>query len=505
MNTDMLSEMAKKYIVDKNRPKYTYALQSVYADEHKPEYNKDIYKFSKEELTDCLIRCFSTLSKSTVNSYIPPFRQFFKWIENNGIYKFNYDYKTALDEIEKTLLKRIKLVVYKRKNVYNFAYSLESAQDGIIIALLFEGVNPKDIARIEYANLIETKLNLTSRCIELPKDCVELYHKAYSQESHMSGKKSYELQENKYLIKSLRTKEFSDRGTSQRVHQCITRLNNTYGRDISSTRLELSGKYFYLSLIEKSKTELSQDDYKKVIYRYDGGYSQVQILQDDYNNYKISDKYDSDIDISLYDNIYLDIINTQIELDAPDTKDEKGNESEDDDKQGDKHLETLKKIGKMGETIALNYLQSKNINFKYNNVKLESNDFEKGYDIKADDIKYEVKTTTKSINTLEISYHELETAHREYESGNQYKLFFIKINESKSLAEGYIFDNIFDAFQIKWSDMFFPPMPYSNVKVEPYSYRITLQDNFFSSLAESKIELNEEYCEYLRNKNNMDE
>lgn len=171
--------------------------------------------------------------------------------------------------------------------------------------------------------------------------------------------------------------------------------------------------------------------------------------------------------------------------------------NQDNDEQGDNYLDNLKAIGDMGEAIAENYL-----NTIHNYVKSVSKDPKNGYDIQADNLMYEVKTTIKKDNAFDVSIHELDIANNNAE---RYKLIFIKINEKKSIAVGYIISDIFNAFKIDLTSILgaFKNINNDNIELAAINFKISLKDNYFNTLPE--IDLTKYYLEYLEEMRKLSE
>ena len=116
-----------------------YALQRVYTYEINNKCN--VYEFSETELKNCLEKCFSDLSEKSIGSYTSRFNTYFSWLEINNYYKFNYDYRKVVSQVKRNLINKLTLTVFSRKEIYTLANSCRTARDGIIVALLFEGIS----------------------------------------------------------------------------------------------------------------------------------------------------------------------------------------------------------------------------------------------------------------------------------------------------------------------------------------------------------------------------
>ena len=102
-------------------------------------------------------------------------------------------------------------------------------------------------------------------------------------------------------------------------------------------------------------------------------------------------------------------------------------------------------IGKTGERIAQKYLKK-----LFKKVSLPSNDKD-GYDLQADELFFEVKTSTAQNSTFIITANELNKANK-YRT--LYNIFYIAINETKKTAVGYIIQNPLSEFRISYLELF---------------------------------------------------
>ncbi len=145
------------------------------------------------------------------------------------------------------------------------------------------------------------------------------------------------------------------------------------------------------------------------------------------------------------------------------------------------------KIGKLGENIAHQYLQT-----KFKSVHPPLND-SYGYDIQADDRYFEVKTSTSKRRDFFITINELKTADKYKEN---YCIFYIMLNKAKSEAFGFIIKNPFGSFEISLSELS-QSAPRGNVNFDAVVYRIQL-GNFLEAI--EKIDLSDILRKIEKNK-----
>lgn len=201
---------------------------------------------------------------------------------------------------------KLTLTIFSRKEIYTLANSCKTVRDGIIIALLFEGVNgsdgtrSNDITNIKYGDLDNTTLNIGSRQVEIPKEFVELYNKLFKQTGIKTGNNHNTINlpsNSEYLVEGSNNKKFKDRSNSQVVYNTVKKLRGSYP-DLNPDVLSISGQCFYLSVLEQFKGELMDDDYYKVIKRYNRGSSSIFDLKNSYKMYLKSDKYEK-VDVTI--------------------------------------------------------------------------------------------------------------------------------------------------------------------------------------------------------------
>lgn len=387
----MLSKTEIKFISELNisngyKNTISKALQKV---RNKKYYNnRELFNLTSEEFTEGLLLSLSDISKKSIDIYISVYKKYFDWIKENSIIEFNYNYEESLKNIKEQLVKNIAFEVLSRKEVYEHANSCESAQEGIIITLVFEGVKGErgskysEIMNIKYDDLINTTLKTELRSLELPKDIIPIYIKACNQRNskNINGD-IVPLNESGYLIKEIvKSKMFTDRNNSGFISRELGhyKYNN---QKMNGNILRLSGECFYLSVIEDLKGELTDDDYLKVLNRYKGGIGDTALfdLKNSYIKYKNSEKYEK-VNTEFYYNVYSQILGENSQIDKISWSD--------------------KEIGEIGEK----YFLEKLIEFYGKSNVLDETKNGVGYDFSANNrgtkLLYEVKSTKSDANIL---------------------------------------------------------------------------------------------------------
>jgi hypothetical protein len=127
------------------------------------------------------------------------------------------------------------------------------------------------------------------------------------------------------------------------------------------------------------------------------------------------------------------------------------------------------KLGAFGEKIAEEYLSQ----FYPNIERVSMKDDSLGYDLEADENKFEVKTSENNGVAFYISINQLKTANR---LTDKYNLFYINIDNAKQLITGFIINDPIkilnlNNFNINYSEN-------SNVNIMPSVFTISLNESF---------------------------
>ena len=162
----MISKMAELFLESEQKDNYKYALQKVYQYEQINGCN--IYELDEKELVHCLEDKLSDVGVNSITSYTSRFTKYFEWLERNNYYKFKYNYRNTISIITKNLTGMLELHALSQRDVYAMANSCKNIEDGIILALVFEGVNGGEtkygeITNIRYNDLKGTRLSMSTR------------------------------------------------------------------------------------------------------------------------------------------------------------------------------------------------------------------------------------------------------------------------------------------------------------------------------------------------------
>lgn len=425
----MLSETAELFLKENNYEfrnwlGYKQALQRL----HKYEVIKNVYEFSRDELLQAIVSCSTDLAPNTIVVYISKYSTYFEWIETNTNFKFPYEYKIVLSEAKKELEDNLNLKVLSRKELYDFVYTLKDKQQAILPALIFEGVQGErihDVTNIKPSDLEGKKLTLPSRVMELPEDLLPIFKIACSQKRATKNKHLFYPSE--FLIKNVGKSDISDRNVDTTVRNRLYQLRK-HLPDLSSPVLRISGMLFYLSVLEQVKKELTDDDYYQILIRYNCSNIETELskLKVKYRIYKESEKYDKDINISSYYNIYSSML----------------------DKNSSKKMiisEASRKLGLLGEVYIYNLLKEV---YGENNVK-DNTKYGTGYDylVTEYNLMYEVKSTSGFQDDEYIFYMTIGELRTAVKSKSKYVATVVYF-ENNIPKEIYEIENPIDNFGI---------------------------------------------------------
>lgn len=120
--------------------------------------------------------------------------------------------------------------------------------------------------------------------------------------------------------------------------------------------------------------------------------------------------------------------------------------------------------GELGENIAFRYLQT-----KFKEVYPATKD-SYGYDIQADNLYFEIKTSKSNKHEFFITINELKTANKHKEN---YCIFYIELQKAKSEAFGYIIKHPFESFEITLPELS-QPIQRGSVIFDAVVYKVQL-------------------------------
>lgn len=224
------------------------------------ELNKDIYDFNGSEIERALIHLKSTTVRSLQNT-TSLLGKYIDYAVNAGlsVQKENLMYNfSSQEKLSKLIDKESSQSLYfTKEEIMNMAMYAENAQDGVILALLYEGVSPKNNfkelvnIKVEDIDFDKGELNIEGRDmpIKLSKETLFLLKGAICISSYYSvnGDKirEYNITKTDYVLRGLRykgNKPISWRNVNQRILRISVVNKEEY---LNATNISASGQINY--------------------------------------------------------------------------------------------------------------------------------------------------------------------------------------------------------------------------------------------------------------------
>ncbi|WP_168898305.1 phage integrase family protein [Bacillus sp. ISTL8] len=218
-------------------------------------YGKDLYDFNFEQLEEVLRSLKASTVRSLQNS-VATIAQYTKFAIKNKKKsdKINYIDGFTKDKIEEYLDKeREENMIFPKEEIMSIATEAENPQDGVILALIFDGVSNKNEFE-ELINLSEDDIDFDEKVIKLEdrevpmsEDTCELVKDAIHEPKYSSTSgdrvREYKLAESEFVLRGLRNnKQIKWQNISQR----IIRLSEQFGweKTLTATNVAYSGQLY---------------------------------------------------------------------------------------------------------------------------------------------------------------------------------------------------------------------------------------------------------------------
>ncbi|MGE6347957.1 tyrosine-type recombinase/integrase [Bacillus mycoides] len=218
-------------------------------------YGKDLYDFNFEQLEEVLRSLKASTVRSLQNS-IATIAQYTKFAIKNKKKsdKINYIDGFTKDRIEDYLDKvREENMIFPKEEIMSMANETENPQDGVILALIFDGVSNKNEFE-ELINLSEDNIDFDDKVIKLEdrevpmsQETALLVKDAIHEDKYqsISGERvrEYKLADSEYVLRGLRNnKQIKWQNISQR----IIRLSEQFGweKTLTATNVSYSGQLY---------------------------------------------------------------------------------------------------------------------------------------------------------------------------------------------------------------------------------------------------------------------
>ena len=225
-------------------------------------YGKDLYDFSLEEFQDVLKSLEAKTVRSLQNSIIR-IRQYISYALERKVTSVEANYAdifNSASRIEPFLSKKSEEIVYTRQEIMTMAMHTENAQDGAIIALLFDGVNNKNQFH-ELVNLKKEHIDFNEqtatihgedgiRKIKMSTETCILVKDAIEQDEYISinneNYRKYEVCKSDYVFRGLRS---NAQVKWRNINERIARIAKANDEELNATNVVYSGQLYYLKNI----------------------------------------------------------------------------------------------------------------------------------------------------------------------------------------------------------------------------------------------------------------
>ncbi|HFK1543418.1 TPA: hypothetical protein ACGXM3_005240 [Bacillus cereus] len=232
-------------------------------------YGKDLYDFNFEQLEEVLRSLKASTVRSLQNS-VATIAQYTKFAIKNKKKsdKINYIDGFTKDKIEEYLDKeREENMIFPKEEIMSIANEAENPQDGVILALIFDGVSNKNEFE-ELINLSEDDIDFDDKVIKLEDREVPMSEDTYTlvkgainepKYSSTSGdvSREYKLAESEFVLRGLRNnKQIKWQNISQR----IIRLSEQSGweKTLTATNVAYSGQLYMAEQLISQGMDIEQ-------------------------------------------------------------------------------------------------------------------------------------------------------------------------------------------------------------------------------------------------------
>lgn len=242
---------------------YSDEVKRVYASNFKKisevegSLNKDVLNFSKKEL-GFLFEHMESSSALSLQNLVIKIDNYIKYKNSNGEISNEEKESHPINNYKNinTLIQFIKNndeMIFTRDEIYYMADYAENAQDGVLLALLFEGVSHKN-EMLEMREIKESDVDFENNTIyiknrekniPLSNSAMRMINRAIREEFYFSttgeSRRKYKLTENGYLLRG--TRKNSDMIATRNITQRIRRLSEAFEREeLNSVSLNYSGQ-----------------------------------------------------------------------------------------------------------------------------------------------------------------------------------------------------------------------------------------------------------------------
>lgn len=232
------------------------------------EYSKDLYDFNTDELK-VFLKSLKARSLRSIQNSISTIEQYIDYAIKNERTEFKVNNAELFNskDVTKQLLntKAIEEFYMDKEEVYTIARKASNAQDGVIVALLFEGLNNRKKGNQEYSELVNIKPehvdfdNTSIKIVDeengevertidnISDEALSIISKAIDEKIYYSAKgenvRKYKLSYSEYILKGLRG---SGKINWRNINQRILRMSELFELEyFNATSIMYSGQLHY--------------------------------------------------------------------------------------------------------------------------------------------------------------------------------------------------------------------------------------------------------------------
>lgn len=232
------------------------------------KFNKPVYEFNDEEvqyaIRDLFVNTNYYAVRLRVKSCMDMQAMYAKYLSDDISKSWETYFKS--DSFRTLVGQEDAISVREIKALFDI---LDNAQDGVVPALIFEGVKLEDVEEDELRFLKKTDIKdgcvvvnkgkETERRIEIPSDVERMVNSAIQQEFMVTTNKKrdyIELADNEYVLRPAKTRRLDTedaspmryRGVFSRVRHIAEQFNATLSHKTMTPRsIRNSGKYYYIN------------------------------------------------------------------------------------------------------------------------------------------------------------------------------------------------------------------------------------------------------------------
>lgn len=218
---------------------------------------KDLYEFSIDELAEVL-RSLKAKTVRSLQNHISTIERYIAYAIKLKKLGHDFNYASTFDSKNKIsdLLdeEAEENMIFEKDEIMEMALNSDNAQDGVILALLFDGVSHKnefeELRELEKSNIDfdNQQIHLEDRTIDISIETKMLVEDALDQDRKyisINGEKSrqYKIAEGDNVIRGLRGKS---KVKGQIINQRLLRMSEIFGYPfLNATNISYSGQIHY--------------------------------------------------------------------------------------------------------------------------------------------------------------------------------------------------------------------------------------------------------------------